>query len=73
MVPFSSAAVGNFHSALDNSDDRAISRKLEDIFYSELRCNLVHEAELKEVGFSTAIVDNDQVVASLSVPALPAR
>ena len=50
------------------TDNRAEHRKLEDIFYSELRCNLVHEAELKEVGFSESKVEGDRLVASLSVP-----
>ena len=31
------------------SDNRGDNRKLEDIFYAELRCNLVHEAELPVV------------------------
>lgn len=50
------------------TDNRADHRKLEDIFYSELRCNLVHKAELKEVGFSQSRVEDDRLVASLSVP-----
>jgi hypothetical protein len=50
------------------TDDRADLRTLEDIFYAELRCNLVHEAELKEVGFSESRVEGDLLVASLSVP-----
>jgi hypothetical protein len=50
------------------NDNRADHRKLEDIFYSELRCNLVHEADLKEVGFSESKVEGDKLVASLSVP-----
>jgi hypothetical protein len=52
------------------TDNRAEHRKLEDIFYSELRCNLVHEAELKEVGFSESRIEGDHLVASLSVPTL---
>lgn len=51
------------------SENRANHRTLEDILYVELRCNLVHEAELKEVGFSESEVEGDQLVASLSVPA----
>jgi hypothetical protein len=51
------------------SGSRANHRTLEDIFYAELRCNLVHEAELKEVGFSESRVEADRLVASLSVPA----
>lgn len=51
------------------SDTRALHRKLEDIFYSELRNNLVHEAELNEVGFSSSVVEDDQSTASLWVPA----
>ena len=43
-------------------------RKLEDIFYSELRCNLVHEAGLGEVRFGESRVKGDQLVASLWVP-----
>lgn len=50
------------------SEHRGQHRKLEDIFYSELRCNLVHEAELKEVGFSESKVEGKRLVASLSVP-----
>jgi hypothetical protein len=50
------------------TDNRADHRKLEDIFYSELRCNLVHEAELKEIGFSESRVEDNRLVASLSVP-----
>jgi len=50
------------------TDDRADHRKLEDVFYEELRCNLVHEAELKEVGFSESKVEGDQLVGTLSVP-----
>jgi hypothetical protein len=50
------------------TDNRADHRTLEDMFYAELRCNLVHEAELKEVGFSDSRIEGDQIVASLSVP-----
>jgi hypothetical protein len=50
------------------TDNRAEHRTLEDIFYEELRCNLVHEAELKEVGFSESRVEDGRLVASLSVP-----
>jgi hypothetical protein len=50
------------------TNNRAEHRTLEDILYTELRCNLVHEAELKEVGFSKSTVEGDQLVASLSVP-----
>jgi hypothetical protein len=50
------------------TETRGDHRTLEDIFYSELRCNLVHEAELKEVGFSESKVEGDRLVASLSVP-----
>lgn len=50
------------------SDNRADHRKLEDIFYSELRCNLVHEAELKEIGFSESRLEGDRCEAILSVP-----
>ena len=51
------------------TDNRAEHRKLEDIFYSELRCNLVHEGELREVGFSESRTEGDRLVASLSLPA----
>lgn len=50
------------------TDSRADHRTLEDMFYAELRCNLVHEAELKEVGFSESRVEGDLLVGSLSVP-----
>ena len=49
----------------DNTDDH---RKLEDIFYTELRCNLVHEGELKEVGFSESRLDDGRYEGTLSVP-----
>jgi hypothetical protein len=32
--------------------DKSNHRKMEDIIYEELRCNLVHEAELKDITFS---------------------
>jgi hypothetical protein len=50
------------------TNNRSEHRKLEDVLYSELRCNLVHEGELKEVGFSESRVEGDHAVASLSVP-----
>lgn len=50
------------------TDSRDDHRALEDIFYEELRCNLVHEAELKEVGFSQSWVEDSKVVGSLNVP-----
>jgi hypothetical protein len=50
------------------TENRAEHRTLEEIFYAELRCNLVHEAELKEVQFSESHVENGNLVASLFVP-----
>ena len=52
-----------FHTAT-----RANPRKLEDVLYDELRCNLVHEAELKEVGFSDSVLKDGQLEATLNVP-----
>jgi hypothetical protein len=43
-------------------------RTLEDIFYTELRCNLIHEAELKEVGFSESKLVDGRLEGTLSVP-----
>lgn len=51
------------------TDTRAEHRALEDIFYAELRCNLVHEAELKEIGFSESKLENGRYVGTISVPA----
>jgi hypothetical protein len=51
------------------SDNRGEHRTLEDIFYKELRCNLVHEAELKEIGFSESRLEGDHYEGTLSVPA----
>jgi hypothetical protein len=50
------------------SESRADHRKLEDIFYTELRCNLVHEAELKEIGFSESKLEGGRYEGTLSVP-----
>ena len=50
------------------TDNRGDHRKLEDIFYTELRCNLVHEAELKEVGFSESTLEAGRHKGTLSVP-----
>jgi len=50
------------------SDNRGDHRKLEDIFYTELRCNLVHEGELKEVGFSESTSEGGRYKGTLSVP-----
>jgi hypothetical protein len=51
------------------TDNRGENRKLEDMFYDELRCNLVHEAEVKEVGFSESKVEAGRYVGTISVPA----
>ena len=51
------------------SDKRGDGRKLEDIFYTELRCNLLHEGELKEVGFSKSRLEGGRYEGTLSVPA----
>lgn len=48
--------------------DRSEHRTLEDILYKEVRCNLVHEGELKEVGFSQSIIRDGHYEADLSVP-----
>ncbi len=50
------------------SDNRGDHRKLEDVFYTELRCNLVHEGELKEVGFSESALEGGRYEGTLSVP-----
>lgn len=50
------------------SDNRGDHRKLEDIFYTELRCNLVHEGELKEVGFNESTLEDGCYKGTLSVP-----
>ncbi len=50
------------------SEDRSQYRTLEDIFYTELRCKLVHEVELKEVGFSESRLEGDRLVSTFSVP-----
>jgi hypothetical protein len=50
------------------TEDRAQHRTLEDIFYTELRCNLIHEAELKEVGFSESKLVDGRLEGTLSVP-----
>ena len=50
------------------SDNRGDHRKLEDIFYTELRCNLVHEGELKEVGLSESTLEDSRYEGTLSVP-----
>ena len=50
------------------SEDRGHHRKLEDVFYGELRCNLIHEAELKEIGFSESTFDDGHYTGTLSVP-----
>jgi hypothetical protein len=50
------------------TEDREDHRKLEDIFYSELRCNLIHEGELNEVEFSESRAENGRLIASLTVP-----
>lgn len=50
------------------SDKPEEHRTLEGIFYSELRCNLVHEAELGEIGLSKSIQHGNQLQASLNVP-----
>ena len=50
------------------SENRGDHRKLEDIFYTELRCNLVQEGELKEVGFSESELKDGRYEARLSVP-----
>lgn len=36
-----------FHMILTNSD-MTVQRRLDDIFYKQMRCNLIHEGELKE-------------------------
>ena len=50
------------------TDNRGDHRKLEDIFYTELRCNLIHEAELKEVGFSESKLVDGRYEGTLAVP-----
>ena len=50
------------------TEDRADHRTLEDMLYAELRCNLVHEAELKEIGFSESRAVDGKLVGALSVP-----
>ena len=50
------------------SDHRDDHRTLEDIFYKELHCNVVHEGELKEVGFSESDLQASRYEATLSVP-----
>jgi hypothetical protein len=49
--------------------DRDDHRTLEDIFYTDLRCNLVHEGELSEVGFSESTLESGCYRANLAVPA----
>jgi hypothetical protein len=50
------------------TDNRGDHRTLEDILYKELRCNLVHEAELKEVGFSESKLEDGRYEGTLFVP-----
>ena len=50
------------------SDNRDDHRKLEGIFYTELRCNAFHEAELKDIGFSESTLDEGRYQGILSVP-----
>jgi hypothetical protein len=49
------------------TDKRSEHRKLEDIFYAELRCNLLHEGTLQEVGFSDSTLERGNLVATLRV------
>ncbi|PYR30360.1 MAG: hypothetical protein DMF90_27855 [Acidobacteria bacterium] len=50
------------------TENRAETRTLEDIMYIELRCNLVHEAELKDVTFSESTSKDDRYEGTLNVP-----
>jgi len=50
------------------TDDREDHRTLEDVFYKDLRCNLVHEGVLKEIGFSESTLEDDVYTSTLSVP-----
>lgn len=49
-------------------EDRGDHKKLEDIFYEELRCNLVHEGELKEISLGESISKGGRYEGTLSVP-----
>jgi len=50
------------------TENRAETRTLEDIMYIELRCNLVHEAELKDVTFSESTFKDGRYEGTLNVP-----
>ena len=53
-------------------EDPNVFRTLEDILYEELRCNLVHEGELRDVTFSESVAKTTPggvlYEGSLSVP-----